>query len=117
MVHGDEEDHIMPVLSQGPVDTVPYSTKPIPAPPLVVRHSDKKGDITESEFNSSGVAGSDHVSYTVDAGWNQEDIDAHRLRQLGYDPVLGRDYTFWSSLAIATCNIGCIQVSHTSSVR
>lgn len=39
----------------------------------------------------------------------QDDRDASRLRQLGYDAVLGRDYTFWSSLAISWLNIGCIQ--------
>jgi hypothetical protein len=39
------------------------------------------------------------------------DIDAQRLRQLGYDAVLGRDYTFWSSLSISTVCIGCLQVS------
>lgn len=39
----------------------------------------------------------------------QADRDALRLQQLGYDPVLGRDYTFWSSLAISWLNIGCIQ--------
>lgn len=40
---------------------------------------------------------------------NQDDRDALRLQQLGYDAVLGRDYTFWSSLAISWLNIGCIQ--------
>jgi hypothetical protein len=40
----------------------------------------------------------------------QVDRDTQRLQQLGYDAVLGRDYTFWSSLAISWLNIGCIQV-------
>jgi hypothetical protein len=30
---------------------------------------------------------------------------------LGYDAVLGREYNFWSSLAITTLNIGALQVS------
>jgi hypothetical protein len=41
----------------------------------------------------------------------QDDRDAQRLRQLGYDAVLGREYNFWSSLAITTLNIGALQVS------
>jgi hypothetical protein len=41
----------------------------------------------------------------------QDDADARRLQQLGYDAVLGREYTFWSSLAISWLNIGCIQGS------
>ena len=40
----------------------------------------------------------------------QEEVDAKRLQQLGYDPVLGREYTFWSSLSISTVNIGALQV-------
>jgi len=105
-----EDDPIIPVLSHDGVDTVPYSTKPVPAPPMVLRHSDSKiidGLRTSSSSNSRG---DDEISYVVDKGMRQEDIDAHRLQQLGYDPVLGRDYTFWSSLAISACNIGCLQV-------
>jgi len=41
----------------------------------------------------------------------QDDRDAQRLRQLGYDAVLGREYNLWSSLAITTLNIGALQVS------
>jgi hypothetical protein len=45
----------------------------------------------------------------------QDDRDAQRLQQLGYDAVLGREYNFWSSLAITTLNIGALQVCrHTS---
>lgn len=43
-------------------------------------------------------------------GEKEVDRDTLRLRQLGYDPALGRDYTFWSSLSISWLNIGCIQV-------
>ena len=43
------------------------------------------------------------------------DVDTQRLQQLGYDAVLGRDYTFWSSLCISTLNIGCLQVGQASS--
>lgn len=49
-------------------------------------------------------------------GMDQEQRDNVRLRQLGYDQVLGRDYTFWSSLAISTVNIGCLQVGLTSAL-
>jgi hypothetical protein len=42
---------------------------------------------------------------------SQKNVDDKRLQQLGYDAVLGRDYTFWSSLAISWMNIGSIQGS------
>lgn len=39
----------------------------------------------------------------------QKELDDIRLNQLGYSQVLGRDYTFWSSLSISWVNIGCLQ--------
>lgn len=47
----------------------------------------------------------------------QTDRDTHRLQQLGYDAVLGRDYNFWSSVSIGWMNIGTIQVSTLRPIR
>jgi len=95
-------------------DSVPFSTRPVPAPPLTIRHSGHDGTSTGSVPLTQGSAKfDDHDPHDrIDRTMKQEDIDAHRLQQLGYDPVLGRDYTFWSSLAISTVNIGCLQVCH-----
>lgn len=57
---------------------------------------------------SRGFSGRDR---TKNSRVKQDDKDAHRLQQLGYDAVLGREYTFLSSVCISTLNIGCIQVS------
>lgn len=39
----------------------------------------------------------------------QEDIDGDRLRALGYDQVLGRDYDLWSAFSLCYLNIGVLQ--------
>jgi hypothetical protein len=107
-----DEDSIVPVLPQGSIGAVPFSTIPVPAPPVIIRQSDSKTEDPEAFKQAIGPLGIERDAEAPHTGdsWSQEDIDAHRLRQLGYDPVLGRDYTFWSSLAISTCNIGSLQV-------
>ena len=111
--------------------SIPKSTRPIPAPPLSFRpyttalstdlttpttetasfsslpaivRDVSKASISISDLEASSVGGS------TGPRLKQEEVDAQRLRQLGYDSVLGRDYTFWSSLSISWLNIGCLQV-------
>ena len=126
--------YLLPYTSSSPSVisySVPNSTKPIPAPPLSFRpyttalSTDLATPTTEtasfsslpaivrdiskasgsiSDLESSSVGGS--TGHRL----KQEEVDAQRLRQLGYNSVLGRDYTFWSSLSISWLNIGCLQV-------
>ena len=116
--------------SDDPMST-PRSSRPVPNPPLSLSSS---STIISSDpipmSDSSSVSRFEHATSTFEGvklsdgsdleasssrglrgmGMKQEDIDAHRLQQLGYDAVLGRDYTFWSSLSISWLNIGCLQV-------
>ena len=115
---------------------IPTSRKPVPAPPLSLRPSDRSiPDVLTPQTTSalftpvtppttattfsdpigskSGASSDVEIISSVSAGYqgkSQAEVDAQRLRQLGYDGVLGRDYTFWSSLSISTINIGCLQV-------
>jgi len=124
--------YLLPTPSSSSSDpmSTPRSNRPIPAPPLSLRsshtattNSDLRTPTTEAnslsipsdEGRKFGEESSDLEASTSREsrpnGVKQEDVDAARLKQLGYDAVLGRDYTFWSSLSISWLNIGCIQVS------
>lgn len=102
---------------------IPQSDLPIPAPPSRLSSTDTKSSlIPGTEFSSeSSSASSAKVHQKGKWPWGgrrkkqkeemtQDDRDAARLQQLGYDAVLGREYNFWSSLAITTLNIGALQV-------
>lgn len=91
-----------PVRETGLETIMPHSDKDIPAP-LASAPPRQPGD---SEWASSLGDKSIHEERGI-LGNN----DDRRLQQLGYDAVLGRDYTFWSSLAISWMNIGSIQGS------
>lgn len=99
---------------------VPISTRPVPAPPQITSFSSGDNELRSvysPEMVRSVSAVDDRppqkrlnflrrsMSRTV------MDRDTLRLQQLGYDAVLGRDYTFWSSFCISWINIGSIQVS------
>ncbi|WVF66869.1 hypothetical protein IAT40_001612 [Kwoniella sp. CBS 6097] len=108
------------LLSSSQQLSIPHSIRPIPDPPLSLR-SDFSSHITDqttpiTETTSIGTPPSAHkppldLASTESRNGlrGQDDRDAARLRQLGYDAVLGRDYTFWSSLAISWLNIGALQ--------
>ncbi|KAK8861393.1 hypothetical protein IAR55_002212 [Kwoniella newhampshirensis] len=110
-------------------DGVPISNRPIPAPLLSLRsttssmhpHSQHHSfspsshieQITPStELSQVSSATPPNVKFGLDLEdprGMQEDVDGARLRQMGYNAVLGRHYTFWSSLAISWLNIGALQ--------
>lgn len=108
------------------VSVIPTSDLPIPGPPSRLSSADTKsslipGGLGEVSSNSSG-SGSSSLGGPARWTWRgrrkkakeemtQDDRDEARLQQLGYDAVLGREYNFWSSLAITTLNIGALQVS------
>jgi len=130
--------YLLPTPSSTSFDTqsIPFSTRPVPAAPLSFRSSNKytsaTTDLTTPTLESAppsiaidavklGDNASDLEASTSrgsrGGGFKQEDVDAQRLQQLGYDAVLGRDYTFWSSLSISWLNIGCLQVSRFTRFR
>jgi hypothetical protein len=76
----------------GTETVMPHSDKDIPSPPVAAPRVDSEWASTLKSIH-------------------EENVDDKRLQQLGYDAVLGRDYTFWSSLAISWMNIGSIQGS------
>lgn len=115
-----------PTLSMTKSHDIPYSSRPIPAPPITIRHDQISnqpsrkisGDAISPVTELSHLPSPPAVKFGMDLRQNesrgsasQEDIDAQRLQALGYNAVLGRDYTFWSSLAISWLNIGALQVS------
>ncbi|WWD08839.1 hypothetical protein V865_006953 [Kwoniella europaea PYCC6329] len=100
------------------IDSIPHSNRPIPGPLL------SSSFITTPSTESTSLTTPPNVKLPLDlsaaesrisngpasgGGKGQDDRDAARLRQLGYDAVLGRDYTFWSSLSISWLNIGALQ--------
>lgn len=118
------------------VSIIPQSDLPVPGPPSRLSSTDTKSSPIPSTSASAAGSGkeSPEWSSTGSSGqprsggskWSwrgrrkrqneemtQDDRDAARLQQLGYDAVLGREYNFWSSLAITTLNIGALQVSRT----
>ncbi|WVR03997.1 hypothetical protein IAU60_000996 [Kwoniella sp. DSM 27419] len=113
---------LLPTPTTSQLGSIPHSNRPIPAPPQSLH--------TQSHLSSTG--GTELVTPTAESialssppigktpldlsamesrggAKGQDDRDAARLRQLGYDAVLGRDYTFWSSLSISWLNIGALQ--------
>ncbi|WWC99115.1 hypothetical protein V866_006010 [Kwoniella sp. B9012] len=100
------------------IDSIPHSNRPIPGPLL------SSSFTTTPSIESTSLTTPPNVKLPLDlsaaesrtsngptsgGGKAQDDRDAARLRQLGYDAVLGRDYTFWSSLSISWLNIGALQ--------
>nr|XP_019004654.1 amino acid/metabolite permease [Kwoniella mangroviensis CBS 8507]OCF68115.1 amino acid/metabolite permease [Kwoniella mangroviensis CBS 8507] len=100
------------------IDSIPHSNRPIPGPLL------SSSLITTPSTESTSFTTPPNVKLPLDlsaaelrtsngptsgGGKGQDDRDAARLRQLGYDAVLGRDYGFWSSLSISWLNIGALQ--------
>jgi hypothetical protein len=101
------------------ISVLPPSNLSTPAAPSRLASADTKSSL----IPLSEVGSSSYTSSSTKPGWTwrgrkkakiemtQDDRDAQRLKQLGYDAVLGREYNFWSSLAITTLNIGALQVS------
>ncbi|OWZ59859.1 amino acid/metabolite permease [Cryptococcus neoformans c45] len=113
-----------PTLSMTKSHDIPYSSRPIPAPPVTIHHDQISnqparkisGDAVSPVTGLSHLPSPPAVKFGMDLRQNesrgsasQEDIDVQRLHALGYNAVLGRDYTFWSSLAISWLNIGALQ--------
>jgi hypothetical protein len=106
------------------VSVLPQSNLSIPAPPSRLSSADTKSSLiphsdsgAEGSLSNSSSSGSKsrwawRGRKKARTDFTQDDRDAQRLKQLGYDAVLGREYNFWSSLAITTLNIGALQVSH-----
>jgi hypothetical protein len=99
-------------------DHIPHSTRPVPAPLQVRAAPDNTlSPVPSSSLDSklgnesSEYGGGRHrFNFFRRRQSTHIDRDTARLQQLGYDAVLGRDYTFWSSLGIAMLNLGFIQV-------
>ena len=104
------------------ISVIPQSDLPIPSPPSRLSSSDTKSSLVQDLSSSSSATTTSGSRQKGGWTWRgrtkkgkqemtQDDRDAARLQQLGYDAVLGREYNFWSSLAITTLNIGALQVS------
>nr|XP_019050170.1 amino acid/metabolite permease [Kwoniella bestiolae CBS 10118]OCF29100.1 amino acid/metabolite permease [Kwoniella bestiolae CBS 10118] len=98
------------------LDSIPYSNRPIPGPLLSSSFITTPSTASTTLTTPPNVklpldlsAAESRISNPPGSGKGQEDRDEARLRQLGYDAVLGRDYTFWSSLSISWLNIGALQ--------
>nr|XP_018264501.1 amino acid/metabolite permease [Kwoniella dejecticola CBS 10117]OBR86659.1 amino acid/metabolite permease [Kwoniella dejecticola CBS 10117] len=119
-------------LNSNTSDPIPHSNRPIPGPlsslssstsnttdPFLTTPSTETTSIATTQtppnvklpLDLSAAESRLSASGSGSGGFpkGQEDRDAARLRQLGYDAVLGRDYTFWSSLSISWLNIGALQ--------
>ena len=99
------------------ISVLPPSNLSTPAAPSRLSSADTKSSLMPlSEVGSSSYTSSAKPGWTwrgrkkAKMEMTQDDRDAQRLKQLGYDAVLGREYNFWSSLAITTLNIGALQV-------
>lgn len=100
---------------------VPLSSRPVPAPPqLRATPSENELEPVMSPDTTRTTRSSiapDPAGRIKGLGFLSRrssktvvDRDTQRLQQLGYDAVLGRNYTFWSSLALAWLNINSLQV-------
>jgi len=116
---------ISPTRSFDPTMSVlPPSNLSIPDPPSRLSSAGIKSSLMPlSDVGSSSFSESSSKPRWTWKGrkkakleMTQDDRDAQRLKQLGYDAVLGREYNFWSSLAITTLNIGALQASHAVSL-
>lgn len=114
---------ISPTRSFDPtVSILPHSDLPTPAPPSRLSSADTKSSLLPPSDPGLAASSASSSSSGSKPKWTwrgrrkgkeemtQDDRDAQRLKQLGYDAVLGREYNFWSSLAITTLNIGALQV-------
>lgn len=114
---------ISPTRSFDPtVSILPQSNLPTPAPPSRISSAGTRSSLLPPSDPGLAASSSSTSSAGSKAKWTwrgkrkpkeeltQDDRDAQRLKQLGYDAVLGREYNFWSSLAITTLNIGALQV-------
>ncbi|RXK41391.1 hypothetical protein M231_01296 [Tremella mesenterica] len=106
--------HLLSSDYNSSLSSIPISSRPIPAPPLPLNETNGNSgtDLLSTPSTVGPKPTEDHLEAQTlrsTVRLKQEEVDAHRLRQLGYDAVLGRDYTFWSSLAISWLNIGCLQ--------
>ena len=125
---------LLPTAPELPESPIPTSDKPVPPPPLLRRNQESPEGLptpaktalfatppdtyienpavlSRSDSDPEAVISTGSAASSGPKSRKQVDTDAQRLRQLGYDAVLGRDYTFWSSLAISTSNVGALQVS------
>ncbi|WRT65491.1 uncharacterized protein IL334_002434 [Kwoniella shivajii] len=125
--HTSSTHFLLPTpLSTFSTNSIPHSNRPIPGPlsssisqSQSYPHNELFTPTTETTSITTPPSGiklpldlSSAESRTPhsNSGYKgQDDRDAARLRQLGYDAVLGRDYTFWSSLSISWLNIGALQ--------
>lgn len=124
MLSSHASSHLLPYSrTTSSSSPIPTSKRPIPAPPVVITPSTPRSGESITQFSETtsipapfvpldGALSSrgDVESMSSQALGTGQDRDSFRLQQLGYDAVLGRDYTFWSSLSIAWLNIGCLQV-------
>lgn len=117
-------DHLSPSSSRRESDfEVPRSSRPVPGPPQQIRSvissdgSELVPVISPETTRTTSTPDPSHHPGRIKTFLARRssktvvDRDTLRLQQLGYDAVLGRDYTFWSSLAIAWLNINSVQVS------
>lgn len=118
---------LLPYSKTSTGDYIPRSDRPVPAPPAAISSTfSREGTDLGLTSIISTPSSAHYISDTTTSSTNrltsrfrrgsaqppkEVDRDTQRLQQLGYDAVLGRDYTFWSSLAISWLNIGCLQVS------
>ncbi|ODN80910.1 hypothetical protein L202_03035 [Cryptococcus amylolentus CBS 6039] len=112
-----------PGLAVSTSSDIPFSSRPIPAPPIAIIRSgiDAAEHAHDADLSPTSVStalatpppavkfGTDLEEHDSRHGPGGVDIDGVRLEALGYDPVLGRTYTFWSSLAISWLNTGTLQ--------
>jgi hypothetical protein len=114
---------ISPTRSFDPtISVLPQSNLPTPAPPSRLSSAGTKSSLFPPSDPGLAASSASSSSSGSKPKWTwrgrrkakeeltQDDRDAQRLKQLGYDAVLGREYNFWSSLAITTLNIGALQV-------
>ncbi|GMK59081.1 hypothetical protein CspeluHIS016_0700960 [Cutaneotrichosporon spelunceum] len=114
-----DDSYLTPTYSTHSNYDVPHSSRPVPAPPQI-RTSDSETEL--APVMSPDTTRTTRSSLTPDPGRIKGlgflsrrssktvlDRDTLRLQQLGYDAVLGRNYTFWSSLALAWLNINSLQ--------
>jgi hypothetical protein len=127
----NEPQYLTPTYSARQSDyEVPHSSRPVPAPPQIRTTSSEHDlvpvmspDTTRTTRSSltpdpNGGGGTGRLKSLNFLGRRSSktvvDRDTLRLQQLGYDAVLGRNYTFWSSLALAWLNINSLQVRSSS---
>lgn len=96
--------------------TTTSSTTPLVAPPDSPSDDHKTQAIGTSTvvLPATSSSGLSSLSLSLsrrrqETPTTQADIDGDRLRALGYDQVLGRDYDLWSAFSLCYLNIGVLQ--------